>query len=170
MRVLLVQPELNYGHQMPDTPSMALLILGTLAQRRGHVVQILHQANGQFTEDLESFKPDIVGITVNTFQVKYAEKIAREAKAYGAQVVIGGPHAGAWNGTLVDKGVIGEGENLRNDLSRRFSSSTFCKASRFIDSESRSTRRSSARSRVSRMSVNPLCRRRTGASRSPSSR
>ncbi|MCH7602744.1 MAG: cobalamin-dependent protein [Planctomycetes bacterium] len=90
---------------------MALLTLGTLAENKGHIVKVLHQVNGTFPDELTAFKPDIVGITVNTFQVKHARMIAQQAKEYGAKVVIGGPHAPAWNGSAVDKIVVGEGEN-----------------------------------------------------------
>ncbi len=92
---------------------MALLLLGTLAQQRGNKVQILHTdfLNGFIADEFALFKPDIVGITCNTFQVKSARIIAREAKAYGAKVILGGPHASVWSDNTVDNKVIGEGEN-----------------------------------------------------------
>ncbi len=109
MRILLVQPEFNVGKRLPETPSRALLILGTLAKQRGHDVKIVHL-------DIEpidwSWKPEIVGITTNTFQVKSARSVARIAKNRNAKVIIGGPHAIAWGDDLkVDKVVVGEGEN-----------------------------------------------------------
>lgn len=108
MRILLVQPQLNYGHQMPEAPSQALLILGTLAENKGHEVKIVH--NGSFPKE---FKPDIVGITVNTFQVKHAKEIVKQARECGAKVVIGGPHAPAWDLPYEPDcyAVIGQGEN-----------------------------------------------------------
>jgi len=107
MRILLIQPESNWGKRIPETPSRALLILGTLAKQKGHEVKIVHA-------DLEeidwNWKPDIVGITVNTFQVKSARQVAGLARNRGAKIIVGGPHACVWDGEA-DKVVIGEGEN-----------------------------------------------------------
>jgi len=108
MRILLVQPKVNFGDELLETPSRALLILGTLAQGRGADVKIVHLTIDEL--GLKEFKPDIVGITCNTFQVKNAEAVAKEARDYGAKVIVGGPHAIAWEGEA-DKVVIGEGEN-----------------------------------------------------------
>jgi len=111
MRILLVQPSFNTGKRLPETPSRALLILGTLAKRLGHDVKIVHL---DIDEIDWSWKPKIVAITVNTFQVKQARVVAKLAKKRGAKVIIGGPHAIAWDNKTdgnVDKVVIGEGEN-----------------------------------------------------------
>ena len=111
MRILLVQPYFNTGKRLPETPSRALLILGTLAKQNGHEVRIVHLD----IEDIDwDWKPEIVGITVNTFQVKSARDVARTARNRNAKVIIGGPHAIAWDEKKdgrVDKIVIGEGEN-----------------------------------------------------------
>lgn len=110
-KILLIQPSSNMGRSIPETPSRALLILGTLAKQRGHEVQIIHQ---DFVDNIDDelilSSPDIVGITCNTFQVKNARLIANAAKGYGAKVIVGGPHAPVWDG-VADKVVIGEGEN-----------------------------------------------------------
>jgi len=111
MRIMLVQPQFNSGRRLPETPSRALLILGTLAKHAGHEVKIVHQ---DLKEPDWKWNPEIVGITVNTFQVKLARSIARTAKNRGAKVIIGGPHAVAWDKKVdgnVDEIVIGEGEN-----------------------------------------------------------
>jgi len=112
MRILLVQPDFNTGKRLPETPSRALLILGTLASQRGHDVKIVHLD----IEEIDwKWKPEIVGITVNTFQVKSARATARLAKNHNAKVIVGGPHACAWDMKVdgkVDKVVIGEGENV----------------------------------------------------------
>ena len=111
MRILLIQPEFNTGKRLPETPSRALLILGTLAKQRGHDVKIAHQDIDEIDWD---WKPEIVGITVNTFQVKSARTLVRTAKNRGAKVIIGGPHAVVWDKKVdgnADKVVVGEGEN-----------------------------------------------------------
>ncbi len=111
MRILLVQPEFNTGKRLPETPSRALLILGTLAKNLGHDVRIVHLDIDEIDWD---WKPEIVGVTVNTFQVKSARTVVRMAKNRNARVIIGGPHAIVWNKKEdgnADKIVIGEGEN-----------------------------------------------------------
>ncbi len=117
-KILLVAPSQNAGRMLPETPSRALLILGTLAQRRGHEVKLLHAdlLNGHIADELALFKPDIVAITCNTFQVKSARIIAKEAKDFGAKVILGGPHASAWSDNTIDNKVIGEGENAFLEL------------------------------------------------------
>lgn len=118
MKILLIAPQLNSGRYVPETPSRALLILGTLAQQRGHEVKIIHAdlMNGHIADELAVFKPEVVGITCNTFQVKSARFIAQYAKASGGKVVIGGPHASSWNKVPVDHTVFGEGENAWLEL------------------------------------------------------
>jgi anaerobic magnesium-protoporphyrin IX monomethyl ester cyclase len=110
-RILLAQPSFNAGKRLPETPSRALLILGTLAKLYGHEVKIAHL---DIDEIDWSWNPEIVGITVNTFQVKSARNVSRTAMNRNARVIIGGPHAIAWDMAKdgkVHKVAIGEGEN-----------------------------------------------------------
>jgi len=112
MKILLVQPQLSDLRNWAESPSIALLILGTLAKKRGHKVKILHLSidTQDIRQEINLFCPDIVGITCNTFQVKSAREIAKRARGFGSKVVVGGPHASAWDG-YADTVVIGEGEN-----------------------------------------------------------
>jgi len=114
VRILLVQPEYNLPRGYAETPSAALLILGTLARQRGHVVRVLHLDvdRGAIGEKIDQFAPDVVGITVNTLQVRSARAVAKAARRVGngVRVVVGGPHAVAWDGEADDV-VVGEGEN-----------------------------------------------------------
>ena len=114
MKILLVQPECNYPRGSLETPSRALLILGTLAQEVGHEVKVQHLEvdGGDVLTTVNTWKPDILGITVNTLQVRSAREVARRVRALSKEIiiVIGGPHAGAWDGEA-DHVVIGEGEN-----------------------------------------------------------
>jgi len=110
VKILFVQPEFNIGKRLPETPSRALLILATLAKQFGHQVQVRHLE----IEDIDwSWKPDIVAVTVNTFQTRSAKEVVSAANYEKAKVIIGGPHAGYWRKSdgHVDKVVIGEGEN-----------------------------------------------------------
>lgn len=112
VKILLVQPQLNQPIKWAQSPSYALLILGTLAEQRGHKVKVLHLDidTRDIRDQINLFNPDLVGITCNTFQVRSAKEVALRARAFGAKVVVGGPHASAWDG-YADTVVIGEGEN-----------------------------------------------------------
>lgn len=101
-------------------PSGALLLIGTMCEDVGHDVKIYDGVvdNISLTKTLSNFKPDIVGITTNTFQVKYTNKYLNVIKAYdnNIQTVIGGPHPSAiglqslTDFPSTDIVVIGEGE------------------------------------------------------------
>lgn len=112
--ILLVKPQKNYPEPFDETPSLALLTLGTLAQNEGHVVKILHMATDKLMirEAMTAYHPDVLGITCNTFQVKSAKAIAEYARKWSKdlRIVVGGPHAIAYDG-VADDIVVGEGEN-----------------------------------------------------------
>lgn len=114
MKILLLQPASNWHHPYAETPSLALLSLGTLAKREGHKVRVYHLDidSIDLKEELTKWQPDIVGITCNTFQVKSAREIAQTVRRVSPsiKVMVGGPHAIAWDGEA-DKVVVGEGEN-----------------------------------------------------------
>jgi len=113
LNILLIQPESN-SPTPRFAPSQALLILGTLAQDRGHKIKILHidTWDRSLVTHLETFRPDIVGITVNTYQVSSARYAVDMVRTFGksVRIVIGGPHA-EWFDREVDERIIGEGEN-----------------------------------------------------------
>ena len=115
MNCLLVQPNLNWTHFWCEAPSTALLILGTLAQSKGHKVKLLHLDVDKVSigDEIQSFKPDIVGVTVNTFEVKSAREVVKTTREISKdiKVVIGGPHACVWDDHDVNDVVVGEGEN-----------------------------------------------------------
>jgi len=115
MKILLIQPSLNWAHPWCEAPSTALLILGTLAQNKGHQVKILHLDIDQqqdISEVIKTYHPDIIGVTINTFEVKSARYIVKATRKISKdiKIVIGGPHAGVWD-READEVVIGEGEN-----------------------------------------------------------
>ncbi len=112
--ILLVKPQKNKPELFDETPSLALLTLGTLAENEGHIVHVIHMASDQLMirEALTAYHPDILGITCNTFQVKSAKHIAEYARKWSKdlRIVLGGPHAVAYDG-IADDIVIGQGEN-----------------------------------------------------------
>lgn len=110
---------MNWRQTWAEAPSTALLILGTLAQQQGHQVKILHLdiEPVSISHIIDTFKPDIVGITVNTFQVKSARQIVKEIRETekSIRIIIGGPHAIVWKDDA-DQVVVGEGENAWLEL------------------------------------------------------
>lgn len=110
MNITLIQPKMNWNHPYVESPSVALLTLASIAKQHGHAVRVYHLDIDQL--DLSKENADIVGITVNTFQVKSARAIAREVRQRSprAKIVVGGPHAIVWDGEA-DVVVKGEGEN-----------------------------------------------------------
>lgn len=74
-------------------------------------------------QEMDIFKPDIIGITSLSKNYKSAMKYARTAKQRGLPVIIGGMHISALPSSLtndMDVGVIGEGERTVVDLVRVF--------------------------------------------------
>ncbi|HSW65037.1 MAG TPA: radical SAM protein [Dissulfurispiraceae bacterium] len=70
-------------------------------------------------KELDSFKPDIVGITSVSQNYNYAKMHARAAKKRGIPVIIGGVHISALPQTMtsdMDYAVLGEGEHTIVEL------------------------------------------------------
>ena len=74
-------------------------------------------------QHIDTFHPDIVGITAVSQNYNRALKYAKDAKSYGLPVIMGGIHISALPSTLsddMDVGVIGEGESTIIDLLNLF--------------------------------------------------
>ena len=124
-RILLIDPLPNdfKAGMKKMYPSGALVLIGTMCQKLGHIVKIADMVTEDITIStlkriVSSFKPDIVGITVNTFQTNNAKQVVKVIKETDKNilVVIGGPHPSALKLKIfedfdnVDISVIGEGE------------------------------------------------------------
>jgi len=123
--ILLVSPLENTGpNRNLSYPSGALILIGTMLYNKGYNVKIVHLATdtrdiNEFKSIVSSFKPDIVGITVNTFQTKSAKDVSKAIKEIDKNiiVVVGGPHPSSLKHNIfkefqyIDISVIGEGEN-----------------------------------------------------------
>jgi len=101
-KVLLVSPEYNFPNPRGMYPNGGLLSIGTLLESKGCEVQIIHMVPDKYNlatleEAIRGFRPDLVGITVTTFQTKSAKAVARIVKEidWEIPVVIGGPHVSA---------------------------------------------------------------------------
>ncbi len=108
MKILLIQPAMNWPHPYVESPSIALLTLGAIAKQYGHEVKVAHLDIDTLPEEI----PDMVGITCNTFQVKSARELAKHYQGK-CRIALGGPHAIAWTEAdgKVDNLVVGEGES-----------------------------------------------------------
>jgi len=128
-KVLLISPEYNYPYVGGMYPNGGLLSIGTVLQNMGCEVGIVHmipdRRDAKFIEHLVmSFQPDIVGLSVTTFQTKSTKaitKLVKKAKRE-VQVIIGGPHPSALKAEVlkdfpdVDIAVIGEGERTVQEI------------------------------------------------------
>ena len=129
-KILLISPSENgSAHKTEAYPSGALLLLGTMLGARGHRVSIVHMAaEGRTIEWLERrvaiFQPDIVGVTMNTFQTVSARHISAAVKKVNKNIltVTGGPHPSALKAEIfadfpdIDVVVVGEGEHTFIDI------------------------------------------------------
>lgn len=124
-KILLINPGNNNPATKRDMyPSGALILIGTMLKNKGHRIKIVHMLADKvevlkLKRIITSFKPDIVGITTNTFQTKSTKEISKFVKKIDKNilVVIGGPHPSALKLRIftdfpnVDVVVIGEGEH-----------------------------------------------------------
>lgn len=129
-KILLVNPTENgSAARLEAYPSGALLLLGTMLKQRGHDVSLIHMGGEHMTMDglkrrVADWRPDIVGITMNTFQTVSARGISAAVKSIdrGILVVAGGPHPSALKTELfasfpdIDVAVVGEGEHTFMDI------------------------------------------------------
>lgn len=123
--ILLIDPPQNDFHKGMEKryPSGALILIGTMCLNRGHNVKIIDMTADmvdipKLKSILASFKPEIVGITMNTFQTRFAKKVATAVKEIDKNIltVVGGPHPSSIGLEIfddfpdVDVSVLGEGE------------------------------------------------------------
>jgi anaerobic magnesium-protoporphyrin IX monomethyl ester cyclase len=131
MRVLLINPRFRLPIDTRTSPHMGLAYLAAVSERRGDEVAIFdadieERPLGEFVQD---YKPQLVGITANTPQVKQAWRHAAEIKkVYDVPVVIGGPHPSvvvedldyeSLNCGNIDFVVRGEGEETWVEISAK---------------------------------------------------
>ncbi|MCL4500642.1 MAG: B12-binding domain-containing radical SAM protein [Deltaproteobacteria bacterium] len=114
MRILLIAPRSEYPEAIPGwilVPQMSLLILEALSSN-GHQVTIVEEDSAPIPR---GEKWDLVGITVMTATASRAYALAREFRAQGAKVVLGGIHPSVLPeeaGRHADAIVVGEAEGV----------------------------------------------------------
>ncbi len=118
MRVMLVNPKFRLPIDTRTTPHLGLAYLGAVSEEAGYETLIFDAdvEDEPLTEAIKRFRPDMVGITTNTPQVKQAWRTAQAIKSIAdIPVVLGGPHvsvlpAESARRPEVDIVVRGEGE------------------------------------------------------------
>jgi anaerobic magnesium-protoporphyrin IX monomethyl ester cyclase len=95
VRVMLINPKFHLPIDTRTTPHLGLAYLAAVSERRGDQV-LLFDADVEeepIADAVRRFRPDIVGITANTPQVKQAWRTAEAIKSVkDIPIVIGGPH------------------------------------------------------------------------------
>ena len=104
-------------------PSGALMLLGTLLKKQGHIVKVVHTVADRVSVAmlpglLHKFNPDIVGFTMCTYQSTMTKILMSKIKSFNDKIVtvIGGSHPSALGGECLmdclgaDIAVYGEGE------------------------------------------------------------
>ena len=127
MRIALINPKFRLPIDTRTTPHLGLAYLAAVSERRGDKVVIFDAdiEKKSITDFVQEFRPDLVGITANTPQVKQAWRTARMIKeVHDCPVVLGGPHVSvlpqeSCEKAHVDIVVRGEGEETWIDISDR---------------------------------------------------
>ena len=123
--ILLINPLLNnLTGQYDMYPSGALVLIGTMLNNIGHNIKIIHMGSDkiglpELKNIVIAFEPDIVGITMNTYQTKSVKEISKIVKEVNKNilVVVGGAHPSALKLKIFDSFpyvnvvVVGEGEH-----------------------------------------------------------
>jgi len=95
VRVMLINPKFHLPIDTRTTPHLGLAYLAAISERRGDEV-LLFDADVEdepIADVVRRFRPDIVGITANTPQVKQAWRTAQAIKSVkDVPIVVGGPH------------------------------------------------------------------------------
>jgi radical SAM superfamily enzyme YgiQ (UPF0313 family) len=127
LKVVIINPKFHLPIDTRTTPHLGVAYLAAVSERRGDEVYV-YDADVE-DEPLDTFmlrvKPDLVGITANTPQVKQAWRTADAIKAvWDVLVVIGGPHPSVLPEESAQKPGIdivveGEGEDTWIDISNR---------------------------------------------------
>lgn len=129
MKVILVFPTIiksDYG--LPRTPPLGISYLGSVLKKAGHKVKLIdlrlpNYRNDFFIKTLQSFKPDIVGVSATSYGYLGGKEIFALTKQYSPKTItiLGGPHAAiggmvAIQDKNLDMFAVGEGEELIIEL------------------------------------------------------
>ena len=112
-------------------PSGALMLLGGLLKKQGHIVKVVHTVADRVNVAmlprlLQEFNPDIAGFSVCTAQSTMSKVLIEKVKSYNDKIIItiGGPHPSALGDECltdcpeIDIAVYGEGEKTIVDIAQ----------------------------------------------------
>jgi radical SAM superfamily enzyme YgiQ (UPF0313 family) len=124
VRVALINPRFRLPIDTRTTAHLGLAYLGAVSERRGDEV-VVFDADGEkvpVSEWVQEYRPDVIGITANTPQVKQAWRTARAIKeVYDCPIVLGGPHVSVLPEESLEKPYVdivarGEGEETWTEI------------------------------------------------------
>lgn len=126
LRVMLINPRFRLPIDTRTTPHLGLAYLAAVSEQRGDKVLVFDAdvEDESVTSAVRRFQPDLVGITVNTPQVKQSWLTARAIKGIiDVPIVVGGPHPTVLPEESaarpeIDVVVRGEGEAVWLELSQ----------------------------------------------------
>lgn len=136
MRILLIRyhDKDNINTRLPESlnrvqgvlPPLGISYIAAILEKNGYEVGILDAIASNLTKDetrdyIKKERPDVVGVTTMTSNIRGALEAASVAKESGATVVIGGPQLSVYpketlSYDFIDYGVIGEGEYTMLEL------------------------------------------------------
>ncbi|MEZ4830646.1 MAG: cobalamin-dependent protein [Caldilineaceae bacterium] len=125
MRIALINPRFRLPIDTRTTPHLGLAYLAAVSEKRGDEVVIFDAdvERQSIAEFVQEYRPDLVGITANTPQVKQAWRTAKAIKeVHDCPIVLGGPHVSvlpeeSCEKPYVDIVVRGEGEDAWIEIS-----------------------------------------------------
>ena len=123
MKVLLIQPNLGSGIDRTSHPHAGLAYLGAYSLAGGHDTHVIDARydgvdNDEVLGRTLEIRPDLIGVTAKTPDIKEAEKLSARVKQRlpGARIVIGGAHVTGLRARVLEEcenfdiAVHGEGE------------------------------------------------------------
>ncbi|MFN7956421.1 MAG: radical SAM protein [bacterium] len=127
MRVALIQPPTNYTNASCFLEPIGLGYVGAACRDAGHEVLLRdlidrdRTAVARLFDELDAFRPEVVGLSAMTETYRNGLVLARAAQArYGARIVFGGWHVSGEPGCALDPAidvvVRGEGEEAMVEL------------------------------------------------------
>jgi len=106
-----------------DSPHLGLGVLAAVLKESGHDVLVVdYQFKPQAPSPkkfIQTYEPDVIGLTLYTATMKEADKILEEIKKFDKPILLGGPHATLYYDTLVKKAnyiIVGEAERIISEV------------------------------------------------------
>jgi anaerobic magnesium-protoporphyrin IX monomethyl ester cyclase len=122
-KILFINPNTRHlGQRLTVFPPMGILYISSMLIKAGYDVKVVDADTDNLSfYDIQGavseYRPEIIGITMNTLQSRAVFEIAEQLKTLNdLKIVVGGPHPSALKGEIlkrceaIDAVVFGEGE------------------------------------------------------------